>query len=133
MSGERDPLYSKVASEIDDVTNTMQENMREMVKRDAQLGNLTAKTDRLQDASAQFGQSADRLQAHYKWQKYRMYIIAAVLLSWVLVGIFDRAHVLIWILISTLLTAGVFFARAYMVSKALRQASHGADPEEGLE
>eukprot|EP00929_Paragymnodinium_shiwhaense_P052071 TRINITY_DN26110_c0_g1_i1.p3 TRINITY_DN26110_c0_g1~~TRINITY_DN26110_c0_g1_i1.p3 ORF type:complete len:150 (-),score=48.77 TRINITY_DN26110_c0_g1_i1:314-763(-) len=131
--GSASSSTQKVEQHLDAAMSTMKDNMNAMIQRDAQLDHLQSRTNDLQGASNAFGKEAKRLREHQNWQRYRIYIVVAMLLSWVVVGIFFQKHMVQWVLCSLLITGSIFMMRAFLVSRAdAASAKRMADVERSL-
>merc|ERR1712008_469388 len=125
-----------VQLQVNDAVQTMQENMRRMAERDAQLANLQSRTRELHGASSSFSSSARQMQADYKWQRCRLYILATVLASWIPVFIVRRKLLLWWVPISLALFGAIVYFRNYLTARRVEQyrpvARQGPDELQGM-
>ncbi|CAJ1331421.1 unnamed protein product, partial [Effrenium voratum] len=71
-----------VQETVQGAMSVMQDNMRAMAERDSQLNHLEARTNDLQGASKAFSSGAKRLQRHYQWQRYKLFIVIGGSVLW---------------------------------------------------
>lgn len=76
------PRTQSVQEHVQGAMAVMQDNMRAMAERDSQLNQLEARTNDLQGASKAFSSGAKRLQRHYQWQRYKLFIVIGGSLLW---------------------------------------------------
>lgn len=75
----------------------MQDNMRAMAERDAQLSSLQSATENLQGSSDAFFRASRRVHRSQLWQRYRLYLLAGVLTSWVICWTALRPVAIFWL------------------------------------
>merc|ERR1712061_223557 len=107
-------MGQNVQEQVNDALAAMQENMRRMAERDAQLHNLQKSTKDLQGASPAFNKGARQIHADYKWQRCRMYILATTLATWIVVFFVRRRWLLWWAPLSLALFGAVVYLRNHV-------------------
>mmetsp|Transcript_17947 Transcript_17947/g.37331 ORF Transcript_17947/g.37331 Transcript_17947/m.37331 type:complete len:124 (+) Transcript_17947:65-436(+) len=108
----------------------MRDNMRTMAERDAQLNTLVSRTQDLQGASAAFSQSSRQLQAQQQWQRCRLYLLVATLVTWVPV-FFLRRSWLIWWAPASLALFGAVVALRVLLMRQREQQYAAANQRQG--
>lgn len=96
-----------------------------MADRQASLYQLQNKSSSMQVQTTQFSQQAKHLRMESEWRKYRMYLLAAILLIWLLTFIFWQDQFLI-VVGSTV----VFGLLAYVIPAAYERCKGPEPPVE---
>merc|ERR1740120_214309 len=111
----------KVKMQLHQATSTMQDNMRAMAERDSQLNNLQARSNELQGVSQDFFRASRRVHRSQLWQQYRLYALAAVLVSWIVCWIVFPKYLISYIVFSLVVIAVAFLVKAYFTAKEKKQ------------
>eukprot|EP00930_Biecheleria_cincta_P043385 TRINITY_DN29799_c0_g1_i1.p1 TRINITY_DN29799_c0_g1~~TRINITY_DN29799_c0_g1_i1.p1 ORF type:complete len:166 (-),score=40.81 TRINITY_DN29799_c0_g1_i1:56-514(-) len=120
-----------VQEQVNGAMSVMQDNMRAMAERDSQLHGLEGKTNDLQGASKAFSSGAKRLQQHYQWQRYKMYIIIGGSVLWVItVMLMPKQYLWQFIFLSALIL-GIGFAINALLARRDRLAEAAAEAAGG--
>merc|ERR1719203_1725236 len=106
---------------LHEAQSSMQDNMRAMAERDSQLSNLQAKTHDLQGASDNFFRASRRVHRSQLWQKYRLYALASVLVSWILCWLVFPKYLILYVVLSLVVVAVAFIAKAYFTARDRKQ------------
>eukprot|EP00927_Polykrikos_kofoidii_P035991 TRINITY_DN3044_c0_g2_i3.p1 TRINITY_DN3044_c0_g2~~TRINITY_DN3044_c0_g2_i3.p1 ORF type:complete len:150 (+),score=21.08 TRINITY_DN3044_c0_g2_i3:120-569(+) len=125
----------EVEDKLQMAMSTMQDNMRAMTERESKLDSLQARTNDLDTASRAFGKEAKRLQSHYTWQRYRVWLLVGLIVSWAIVALFFKQWTLPWVAGSSFLVGAIFLIRGCMVNesgKPQTRASADAEMSAGL-
>mmetsp|Transcript_668 Transcript_668/g.1306 ORF Transcript_668/g.1306 Transcript_668/m.1306 type:complete len:146 (-) Transcript_668:124-561(-) len=124
MGVERSPqagTIDDVHGQVQEAMAQMRDNMRAMAERDSQLNNLVSRTQDLQGASSAFSQSSRQLQANYQWQRCRLYLLVATLVSWVPVFFIRRSWIKWWAPASLALFGAVVLLRGCLLRQREQQ------------
>mmetsp|Transcript_7486 Transcript_7486/g.11795 ORF Transcript_7486/g.11795 Transcript_7486/m.11795 type:complete len:177 (+) Transcript_7486:267-797(+) len=73
----------RVRSQIDDIKETMVENIEKLLQRGEKIDLLVDKTDRMQQAAFTFEKSATSLKDALWWKNVKMYFIIGLIVSFV--------------------------------------------------
>merc|ERR1719266_335291 len=111
----------KVKMQLHEATATIQDNMRAMAERQSNLDQLQARTNDLQGASDNFFRASRRVHRSQLWQKYRLYALASVLVSWIFCWIAFPKYLIGYVAFSLVAVAVGFLIKAYFTARERKQ------------
>ncbi|CAF1045550.1 unnamed protein product [Adineta steineri] len=76
--------FNNLQADVNQVVEIMKNNMEQVLDRDADIGGLVVRVDRLKDDAFIFRQEASNLQKKYWWKNVKMWAIISIIVIIVL-------------------------------------------------